>query len=134
MKIIENVTLYKCDFCPKELKRKHAMSNHEERCYKNPENDRPCLHCQNLEQKEIEFYTGIDTYHGAGPIYRKSKTFYCKAKDILLLHPKTAYFTGHGQISWVNLNDVETEQFDMPLTCDIFDKENKDIAKLLSEL
>lgn len=122
MQTIKNVTIYRCDFCKKELKRKHAMSNHEERCYRNPINDRPCLHCPNLEQKEIEFYTGIDTYGNCEPIYRASKTFYCKAKDILLLHPKTAYFTGRGSIAWVQLNGVETEQFDMPERCDIFDK------------
>ena len=110
------------------------MANHELRCYNNPVNFRPCLVCQNLERKEIEYYTGYDTYHGAEPIYKKAQAFYCKAKDMLLLHPKTEYFTGRGQIDTVMLNDVETEQFKMPLTCEIYDKENKFITELLKGL
>jgi hypothetical protein len=123
MKVIENVTIYKCDFCNKQLMRKFAMVRHEERCSANPKNDRPCLGCRHLETKEIEFDTGISTYHGCEPIYRKAKTFYCIAKNILLLHPKTKYLEGRENLSCVLLDNEETEQFEMPTQCDVFDRE-----------
>jgi hypothetical protein len=120
MKVKENITIYKCDFCKKELKRRYAMERHEERCYNNPANDRPCLHCPHLERKEILFDTGIIGYYDGEPVMRGAKTFYCAAKSILLLHPKTKYLTGSGNLAFVWLDDKETEQFDMPTQCDIF--------------
>jgi len=126
MIVKENMSVYICAFCKKKkLFRKDAMDRHEERCYLNPDNFRPCLNCQHLEQKEIEFYTGIDEYYGAEPIYAKANTFFCKAKDILLLHPKTAYLRGRKNLDHVYLNDKETQQFEMPLQCDVFDSDKK---------
>lgn len=55
MKTIENITLYKCDFCKKELKRKHAMINHEFKCNCNPINFRACTNgCAFLEREKID--------------------------------------------------------------------------------
>jgi len=127
MKIIENITIFKCDFCKKELKRKYAMEAHELRCGNNPINDRVCLHCPHLDRKEIEFDTGISTYHGFEPVYRKAQTFYCKAKNILLLHPKTDYLKS--DLSWVYLDNKETEQFPMLVDCEVYenDKNNNEI-------
>lgn len=51
MTIKENVTLYKCDFCKKELKRKHAMINHEENCSCNPKHFDACSNCHFLKVK-----------------------------------------------------------------------------------
>lgn len=79
MKTIENVTLYKCDFCNKELKRSHAMIKHEKYCFSNPENYRPCNSCDHLEYKEgesfeVHFVAGgdFDTRFEKDPHY-----FYC---------------------------------------------------------
>ncbi len=67
MKIIENVTIYKCDFCKKELKRKHAMVNHEEKCNSNPLNFRACTNGCTFLQREIidvDFETGYHYENG----------------------------------------------------------------------
>jgi len=62
MKTIENVTLYKCDFCKKELKRKHAMVRHENQCNCNPENFKACTNgCNHL--KKIEIDVDFETYY-----------------------------------------------------------------------
>lgn len=37
-----------CDHCNKLYQRKHAAIKHEERCYKNPVNHRPCFECKHL--------------------------------------------------------------------------------------
>jgi hypothetical protein len=102
------------------LKRKHAMEAHEERCYANPVNDRPCLHCKNLERKEIEYYSGFDDYMTGEPTYRKGNAFYCTAKNILLLHPKTEYLNNRFNLNYVIVDNKETEQQQMPLSCEIF--------------
>lgn len=62
MKTIENITIYKCDFCKKELKRKHAMIKHEKNCLNNPENHKACLNgCMHLERVNKE--VGFDRYY-----------------------------------------------------------------------
>jgi hypothetical protein len=116
MKIIENITLYKCDFCKKELKRKWAIERHEERCMGNPIHNRPCFHCQHLERREIEFRTQYE-YPDGEPVYHKSDGFFCAAKQQLLLHPKTQFFKGLGDLWFVQLDGKETEQFEMPEEC-----------------
>jgi hypothetical protein len=64
MKTIENVTLYKCDFCKKELKRKHAMVKHEELCLNNPINSKACMNgCEFLKQEEKEVWFDNQYYH-----------------------------------------------------------------------
>jgi len=63
MKIKENITLYCCGFCRKELKVKHAMAKHESNCVRNPKNIKPCMDCAFMEREErdVEFIT---SYHG----------------------------------------------------------------------
>lgn len=121
MKVLENITIYKCDFCKKELKRKHAMATHEERCNCNPVNDRPCLNCPKMERKEIEFETNYQDYHSGESVMRKGMAFFCTAKNIFLLHPKVKYLQDGENLKWVYEKDEEVEQFDMPTQCDIFD-------------
>jgi len=127
MTVKENITLYKCDFCKKELKRRHAMETHEERCSGNPVNYRPCLGCQHLERKEIQYYAGVDDDYSGEPVYRKGKAFFCAKKNKLLLHPKTEYFNWRFNIKYVTFNgEHEVEQDDMPKQCEIFDSESDD--------
>src|SRR6185503_10160146 len=84
MKTIENVTIYKCDFCKKELKRKHAMVNHESKCFHNPANFSPCFGCEHLVKKETSIY--VDTY--CGQIEKELLLFHCNKKEIFV-HPRT---------------------------------------------
>lgn len=111
---VENVTIYKCDFCKKELKRKHAMVDHESKCGANPINHRPCLNgCVHLDVKEIE-YTRGDDYNG-DPIYTKGNAFYCKLKDTFMLLPKVENESG---LKWVHCGNEEVQQFPMPKECE----------------
>jgi len=55
MKIIKNVTIYKCDHCGKTYQKKFYCMKHEEMCRQNPANHRPCFDCKYLEMKKIEY-------------------------------------------------------------------------------
>ena len=77
MKIKENVTLYICEHCKKEMKTLKGMARHERICNKNPLNVRICHGCSHLEEKEIEvtyfnYANGYETEH-----VKKAKSFYC---------------------------------------------------------
>lgn len=103
MKTIENVTIYKCDFCPKELKRKHAMVRHEKYCFRNPINDRPCFSCEFLEYKqgesfEVHFVAGgdFDTRFEKGPNYwfctklnKKVYSIEAEKRNLIVKYPET---------------------------------------------
>jgi len=61
MRVIENVAIYKCVYCGKELKRKSAMTRHEERCNNNPKNHKHCLSgCVYLQKTNVDVY--FDSY------------------------------------------------------------------------
>jgi hypothetical protein len=80
MKTIENVTLYKCDFCKKELKRKHSMVLHETICLNNPINHKACMSgCKHLDviEKNVWFETGYDPDYGSEGEERKVTVFQC---------------------------------------------------------
>jgi len=116
MKILENVTLYKCDFCPKELKRKHALLAHENQCNKNPINHRPCLNgCMHLITKDIEFDAGRN-YNG-DEITRDAKAFYCNLKNTFILHPKLQYKKWWQTLEYVTHEHKEVKQEWMPKEC-----------------
>ena len=120
MKIKENVTLYKCDFCKKEMKRKHSMIKHEIECNNNPNNSRPCLQsCKYLERKEIDVDTSKEDY-GGEPIFKTYSTFYCALKEEFLLHPKLQYKNGAENLKHAYLKETEEEitQHFMPIECD----------------
>lgn len=124
MQIKENITLYKCDFCKKELKRKHAMEIHENQCNSNPINQRPCLSgCSHLGQRDIEYYTGTDNYQSGEPNYRKGLAFYCELKDKFMLHPKLEYKDNVENLQTVYFENKEVEQEWMPKKCGEFNGE-----------
>jgi len=88
MKIKENVTLYQCDFCKKELKRKHAMIEHEKFCNNNPENHKICLSgCSHLTNENIfvTYEKGYD-FINSETLYedRKVNCFKCNKLDKLM--------------------------------------------------
>jgi hypothetical protein len=109
MKTIENVTIYKCDFCNKELKRKHSMAQHETTCLKNPINIRPCFGCPLLTKKETSVY--YDNYDGSESEL-KVQLLYCEAKKHFLYTPKNEH-----KKNWFELGDESNEP--MPTECDI---------------
>jgi len=122
MKTIENVTLYKCDFCKKELKRKHAMINHEIRCNNNPVNNRPCLNCCiHSELKEIQYEAGYDDYNTGESVMKTGTTFFCSLKKQLMLHPKLEYKENGKYLKNVYQNDEEVEQDWMPKECSSYE-------------
>jgi len=82
MKTIKNVTLYKCDYCGKIYRRKHAAEHHEKWCVANPENEKACNFCEELEETVNEFGVGYD-YQG-DVVFSKSKAFRCKKLKKLL--------------------------------------------------
>ena len=88
MKTIENVTIYKCDFCKKELKRKHAMVNHENKCNCNPINFRACTSgCIYLEREEIDvdYEVGYDYENGETQYEsKKVNAFKCTKFDKIM--------------------------------------------------
>lgn len=120
MKTIENVTIYKCDFCKKELKRKHSMILHEENCINNPQNYRACMNgCKFLERDKIDIdYETYYDYETEEQHYRNIEvnSFRCSKFDKIMYpfkieksnalkkYPKTFEF-----------------QESMPKQCDSFD-------------
>jgi len=75
---------YRCDFCNKLYLSKHWCKIHEERCFHNPINDRPCFKCNYLSKKDydIEYEYGND---------RTMKLFNCSKKDTYIYPPICGY-------------------------------------------
>jgi hypothetical protein len=123
MKTIENVTLYKCDFCKKELKRKHAMEKHEKTCFNNPENHRKCFEsCRYLVQRKIELEIGRDNYDTGEPISRIYNGFYCGLKKHFLMPPMVENKDGGKNAKYgYDEKGEEVEQESMPKECAEFD-------------
>lgn len=85
MIIVTNVTIYKCEFCKKELKRKHAMVNHEEICDNNPKNKKACYGCIHLQEHDTEYYTEHRGYDGEyDETEHKSHCFRCEKFEKLM--------------------------------------------------
>ena len=84
MKTTKGVTVYQCEYCKKKLFREHAMKHHEQSCFHNPENLRPCFECSNLIKKDITLH--FDTFDGEGT--RVVQSFFCEAKNVCLHTPK----------------------------------------------
>lgn len=122
MKVIENVTIYKCDFCKKELKRKHAMEAHEKSCWNNPENSHKCFEgCKYLTRKPIELGIGYDDIVTGEEVTRMYSGFFCELKKDFLV-PKVIENRSSNNV-WYgydeNVNEVMQEP--MPKECDLFD-------------
>ncbi|MNL06451.1 hypothetical protein D3C87_1270860 [compost metagenome] len=122
MKEINNITIYKCDFCAKELKRKYAMINHELICNDNPENKKACHFCTHLEQvdKEVYFenpYYNPD-YNDDDGKYETVKVFRCKKLDKFMF-PYSIEKRGLSN----KYPSTFDEQEPMPSKCDSFDDE-----------
>lgn len=106
MKVIET-EVYKCDYCGKNLIRKHAMIKHEKFCDRNPLNIKACFGCVFLTKEEV-LIEEHDHYD------RKSNGFRCTKKDVLLYPTK---------VERKGLLDKYPETFEdqepMPSQCDL---------------
>ena len=111
--IIETKEIYKCDFCRKLYQIKRFAEVHEQLCYKNPENNRPCYSCPNLEKRTTEIY--YQDYNGHD-MERNVDLLYCTSKEIFLYPPKVEY-----KKNWHDLDEETNEP--MPRSCEIYDKQ-----------
>lgn len=111
MKEIKNVTLYKCDFCGKEYKRKHACITHEERCGSNPKNDRACFNCDNIHKTKVSIYFE----NGYGEWEEDREILYCDEVKTFL-YPPSVERKGNSFLQ-EDINDGEIENNPMPKEC-----------------
>lgn len=111
------VKLYECDFCSKELKRKHAMVSHEIKCDKNPDNAKACHFCKHLTNATVPIW--FDGNYGAGGNFQEKNVFKCRLLD-KLMYP--------WQIEKKDLQNKYPETYEdqepMPKQCDSFKQED----------
>lgn len=84
---VEIKKIYKCDHCNKLYQVKGAAERHEKACHKNPDNERACFGCDNLDRRE----TSIGMMGPWGEIEKPVNCLYCKSKDIFLYPPKVEH-------------------------------------------
>lgn len=76
MKVKNNITLYICEHCNKNMQIKNAMIKHEFNCPSNPKNMSACSGCIHMLEGETEVYY-YNAYDGS-EYPKKCKTFHCK--------------------------------------------------------
>ena len=122
MRIRENVTLYNCDFCNKELKRKHAMVNHELKCRDNPANYQPCFRCKYMQKQNDggneKFYVAggevcsdyVDSmdYYFCNKLKKKMYTINAVHKNLIEKYPET--FDEQEQMPLLTCESFETNK------------------------
>jgi hypothetical protein len=84
---VEVKEIYKCDHCNKLYQVKGAAERHERACHRNPDNERACFGCDNLEKKE----TSIGMMTPYGEINKPVNCLYCKIKYVFLYPPKVEH-------------------------------------------
>ncbi len=120
MKITENVTVFKCDFCTKKLYRRHAMVKHEDQCLNNPKNHKACFDCIFLDKVKTDVYWMVGS-----PEYvensKQASVFKCTKLDKLMFPYSIERRKLHEKY------DTYSDQEPMPSICESQEKE-----KLLS--
>lgn len=107
-------TVFKCEFCGKNLFRKSAMERHEKWCYNNPENNKRCFdQCKYLEETEVSIFR--DEYDGSTS-ERLSKCFLCK-KKLLKMFPPVAERRGLPE----KYPETFEDQTSMPKECEFYE-------------
>lgn len=76
-------TIYYCDHCNKNYFTKSGCAKHEEVCFHNPTNDRPCFHCEHLTKKQVDYY--YEMYDGEHK--RTLELMYCEKLDKFVYPP-----------------------------------------------
>ena len=119
MKTIENITLYKCDFCKKIYRKQHACMKHEKYCEKNPDSEdkSPCFSCKYNTYKEVGW-----NYEMCGYVENRTVfVHYCNKLDIHLIPPKRQRLKRYYEVVY----DIETHGNEiisefMPKECDSY--------------
>lgn len=123
MIVTENVTMYKCEHCPKRYYRKQDILKHEFNCSRNPKNFSACHSCVHLEETEVEYvyYTEEES------IIKKTTGFHCNKlnKD---MYPFKAAKKGLP----IKYPKTFKDQIQMPSACDF--KEEKSLEEYLNNL
>ncbi len=105
-------TMYKCDHCNKWYQRKHACINHEEICFNNPENSRPCFSCHYLEKVKYDLF--YDTFNGESK--REIEIFQCQKTKKYLHTPQNEIKNNMYELG----NDLNES---MPRNCYLFNND-----------
>ena len=91
MKVIENTTAYKCEFCGKTSLRRHNMVSHEKACKKNPKNRAMCYNCANFdtnyyEAERVEVSRWYSTWSGDKEETKWMYPHKCKCDGMMLFN------------------------------------------------
>jgi len=86
--------VYYCEHCKKHGLNRLAMAHHELICSNNPDNNRPCFHCQHLTKKQTSIF---EDYQGQSHEIFVS-LLHCNAKQMFLYTPQ---------------NEIKGNQFDL---------------------
>lgn len=105
MKIIKNVTLYKCDHCGKKYQRIDACARHEKACGANPNNFTDCSDCVALERKTAIVHMEYTNEHV------EHEVFWCKNKNNFLYPPKVER-SRRGPFEAADMALLEEKEFD----------------------
>ncbi len=103
--------VYNCSHCNKLYLRKGACEKHENDCFKNFKNYRPCFDCFNL--RKIDQVICVDYWDGS----QEEKTvsaFFCAAKKIALYPPKI-----ENKGVFYDFGEYSNEP--MPRKCEVYD-------------
>lgn len=119
MKVLENKTLYKCDFCNKKYQVKRFAEHHEKHCGRNPPNQHKCFQeCKFLEKQKEKYDSGDDYYNE--PIMREKTIFICK-------------HSGNRMYSYIaerkGLVSHQEDAIRMPLECGDFKSSFEDLMR-----
>lgn len=79
--------VYNCEYCNKLYLVKSAAEKHEEMCFKNPANKRPCFECVHLIKKCTSVPCDYVDEHGE-ECERNLDLLYCSKKQTFLYTPK----------------------------------------------
>ena len=116
MKVIENVTLYKCDYCAKKYQIKHFCEKHELRCSLNPINYMRCIDCTFAEKKQMDFIKWVPCIiHGEQEEESSIMAFWCSKKEHWIYPPTKV----SNPIRQDNI-EGEIKNEPMPSECDDF--------------
>jgi len=114
MKVFTDVTIYKCDFCPKKLFKKSAMIAHEQKCKSNPANIRGCFNCIHCDKVPIKYDPGYNY-----DLLIESHSFKCNAKENVFMFPPKLEHSKNGVPEYVIYEEEEITQRKMPIKCDL---------------
>ena len=113
MKVIENTTAYKCEFCGKTSLRRHNMASHENACSKNPKNRAMCFDCANFdlnydEKQMVTVSRWYSTWLGDMEDLKSMYPHKCKCDGLMLFN------RFHMNKGWVEALEEEADWKPMP--------------------